>query len=234
MSLPERPGRSDGDQTRARVLEAAGALIAQRGFADTPNKLIAQAAGVDQASINYHFGTRNGLYQATLVEAHRRVITLDRLQDIDAGGGSPAQKIRHLIEAVVDSMPRRDGWHAAIFARELLSPSPNLQVLMTDEVLPKIALLQRFIAAYTGIPEGHPALARCVVSVVAPCLMLMIAGRGLPGPVHQTLRAPRAELVEHLYAFSVAGLKAVASGMSQRAARRPRTGGAAASRAASA
>ena len=73
--------RADGEVTRSRILEAAGELIALHGFAETPSKAIATQAGVDLASINYHFGSRGGLYQAVLIEAH-----LGRIQrEIDNG-----------------------------------------------------------------------------------------------------------------------------------------------------
>lgn len=44
------------------------------GFAGAPSKTIAAAAKADMASINYHFGNRDGLYRAVLVEAHHRII----------------------------------------------------------------------------------------------------------------------------------------------------------------
>lgn len=208
MSKIERPTRSDGDQTRLNILEAAGRLIALRGFADTPNKTIAEAAGVDQASINYHFGNRNGLYKATLIEAHRRVIKLERLKQILASNSVPKEQIKLLVEELVDAIYVENGWHAVVFAREVLSPSANLQMVMAEEVFPKIAVVQQLICQYTGIPQGHPMLVQCLISVAAPCLMLMIAGRGMPGPVKEVLGMPKQNLVEHLHSFSVAGLDA--------------------------
>jgi AcrR family transcriptional regulator len=56
--MMSRNRRSDGDITKARILDAAGNLIAQHGFAQTSNKAIAQAANVDLAAINYHFKGR--------------------------------------------------------------------------------------------------------------------------------------------------------------------------------
>ena len=55
-----RGTRADGELTRTRILETAGQLFAAHGFAATPSKAIAAQAEVDLASINYHFGSRNG------------------------------------------------------------------------------------------------------------------------------------------------------------------------------
>ena len=77
-----RASRTDGEATRARILQAAGELFGSRGFAETTSKAVAAHAGVDLASINYHFGSRSGLYQATLIEAHRRLFTVDALSQL--------------------------------------------------------------------------------------------------------------------------------------------------------
>ena len=61
-----RAGRSDGDLTKSKILDAAGRLIAQDGFAKTTSKAIAKLAEVDLAAINYHFDGRDGLYRAVL------------------------------------------------------------------------------------------------------------------------------------------------------------------------
>ncbi|MEG6992327.1 helix-turn-helix domain-containing protein, partial [Pseudomonas aeruginosa] len=55
MSTRRRTPRSDGESTRARILEVAGRLFAQHGYANTASKAICEEAGADLAAINYHF-----------------------------------------------------------------------------------------------------------------------------------------------------------------------------------
>src|SRR3954463_6310084 len=104
-----RRPRADGAVTRARILECAGALFAATGYAETTSKAIAAAAGVDLASINYHFGSRTGVYQAALVEAHRRLITLDVLEGLERSELPARAKLSQLIEALVNSALTRRG-----------------------------------------------------------------------------------------------------------------------------
>ena len=94
--MTQRLLRTDGEATRARILQAAGTLMAQSGFAATPSKAIAALAAVDLASINYHFGGREGLLQATLAEAHRHFISEEELRAL-ANGAQPASEKLHTL-----------------------------------------------------------------------------------------------------------------------------------------
>ena len=67
MSIPpsfSKALRSDGLETRTRLLDAALVLFAEKGFAKTSTREIALAAKVNVASISYYFGDKAGLYRA--------------------------------------------------------------------------------------------------------------------------------------------------------------------------
>lgn len=209
MSKHPRAPRADGEATRSRILEAAGELFAAHGYAETTSKAIAAHAEVDLASINYHYGSRNGLYQTVLAEAHRRLISLVDLREIAESGLSAGDKLGKLFEHLIDQLAEDKGWQGRVFARELLAPSSNLDVLMQQEVLPKFLIVKQILSDLTGIPEDDPALVRCLVSVAAPCAMLLVIGRGVPGPLRDVLQMPRPILVRHLHTFALAGLEAI-------------------------
>ena len=59
-----RKQRSDGEQSRERLLLAAMRLFGEQGFAKTSTREIAQAAGTNLGAISYHFGDKGNLYQA--------------------------------------------------------------------------------------------------------------------------------------------------------------------------
>ncbi|MEJ2442856.1 MAG: TetR/AcrR family transcriptional regulator [Exilibacterium sp.] len=52
------------NDTVERILEAAGVLFAERGFAETSLRTITSTAGVNLAAVNYHFGSKKELIQA--------------------------------------------------------------------------------------------------------------------------------------------------------------------------
>lgn len=212
-----RGTRADGELTRARILETAGQLFAAHGFAGTPSKTIAAQAEVDLASINYHFGSRHGLYQATLAEAHRRVMDIASLRALADSPLSAEDKLHTLIRHLVDmSRSERSGWHLTVLATEFLAPSLHLETLFSQEVLPKALVLKQIIAGITGMPEDDPALTRSVVSILAPCLVLLLGGRGIPGPLQELSRQPADAIVAHLYQFAMGGLRACSPTPAQR------------------
>lgn len=204
-----RAPRTDGESTRARILDAAGQLFAQQGFAETTSKAIAQSAGVDLASINYHFGSRNGLYQAVLLEAHRRIIDLDDLHRIAGSGLDAEQRLLELIDGIVRRAKHPQAWHPRVMARELMAPTSHLNVLMEEAVPPKMLAISQILAEISGIPANDPAILRCLLSVGTPCIMLVVFGHDMPGPMQRVIRASRKALVQHLHSFAIAGLKAV-------------------------
>ena len=213
MTLQARRLRADGEATRIRLVEAAGRLFAAGGFAETTSTSIAARAGVPLASINYHFGNRGGLYQAVLVEAHRRLIDLADLQRLAQSEGPAAEKLASLIgRLVTQATRRRPGWHVNVLVRELLAPSSHVQVLFRSELPPKLAIVGRILSDITRIPPDDPALGRCAISVFAPCAMLLIGARGLPGPLQAVRRMPPEVISGHLVRFALAGLEAIGEG----------------------
>ncbi|MBT0586445.1 TetR/AcrR family transcriptional regulator [Alteromonas oceanisediminis] len=52
--------------TKQRIIIAAESLFANHGFENTSLRMITQQAGVNLASVNYHFGSKKNLIQAVL------------------------------------------------------------------------------------------------------------------------------------------------------------------------
>lgn len=212
MNRPPRELRSDGEVTRTRILEAAGELFATTGYAETSNKAIAAHAQVDLASINYHFGNRSGLYQAVLNEAHGRLVGIADLRQIVGSDRSSASKLRALMDMLVERATQEpQAWQLRVLAREALAPSSHLQILFQDEALPKMLLIKRILSEITKIPVDDPALTRCLLSVMVPCLMLLVGGHTIPGPLKEVMQMPSQTIAKHLYTFTMGGLEAISS-----------------------
>ncbi|AKT38236.1 TetR family transcriptional regulator [Chondromyces crocatus] len=64
---PKKTSRQrDADRTRSAILSAAHSLFATRGFANTGVREVAELAGVNSALVGRYFGSKEGLFRATL------------------------------------------------------------------------------------------------------------------------------------------------------------------------
>lgn len=54
--------------TITRILDAAAALFAERGYAETSLRTITSTANVNLAAVNYHFGSKKALIQAVFAQ----------------------------------------------------------------------------------------------------------------------------------------------------------------------
>ena len=114
----ERGKRGDGDLTRARILESAGQLAAECGYANMTSKQVCERAHVNMAAVNYHFGSREGLYAAVLAEAHDRLFTLERLRQILAEG-TAREKLSRTLDELLAHLHGPRSWHVRVLASQL-------------------------------------------------------------------------------------------------------------------
>jgi len=204
-----RSPSAHGDTTRQHILEVAGQLFAEHGYDATTSKQVCTEAQVNLAGVNYHFGSREGLYTAVLVEAHRRLLSREALTAIADGANDARSKLGQVIDGLVGGMGR-DGWHLRVFMRELIAPSPSLDTLMLVEVAPKLAIVKAVLAQAAGLPQDDPRLPPCFLSTFAPCMMLLIANKTVLRRFMADFWQDPAALAHHLKTFAFAGLDAVA------------------------
>ncbi|WP_031077309.1 TetR family transcriptional regulator [Streptomyces sp. NRRL S-118] len=63
---PPRDAAAEGPGARERILEAARAEFAERGYDKTSVRGIARAAGVDAALVHHYFGTKDEVFAAAI------------------------------------------------------------------------------------------------------------------------------------------------------------------------
>ena len=64
-----------GDRTRAAILSAAAHHLAGQGLAGTRGAAVATDAGVSEATVWFHFGTKAGLLVAVMEDYYDRLVT---------------------------------------------------------------------------------------------------------------------------------------------------------------
>ncbi len=205
-----RPRRSDGQATQIQILETAGRVFAERGYGQTTSKEICERANTNQAAVNYHFGSREGLYEAVLIEAHRQVVDLGDLSAWASGPGDARERLA----AVLDHLLRlasegQDGWQFPVLLREILNPSPLMSALAVKAVKPKARVLLGLVADVTGLRADHPSLQRALFFCVVPCILMAIAPVALKKNVVPSLGKDPKALREDYVRYVFAGLDAL-------------------------
>src|SRR4029079_6551343 len=93
---PPRPARkgvaldATSADTKTRILDAAEKLFVEHGFEATSLRSLPSAAGVNLAAVNYHFGSKEELFQAVLTRRldpmnQERIELLGRIEREAAG-----------------------------------------------------------------------------------------------------------------------------------------------------
>lgn len=92
--------KEQAEQTRARVIDAAIALFAKRGFASTSTHDIAKAIGMTPGTLYWHFEDKEALLVAVLEELERRLVHALAREGGRLQSASAAEKTRALLGRV--------------------------------------------------------------------------------------------------------------------------------------
>jgi AcrR family transcriptional regulator len=141
-----RPRDGNPAETRREILRAAGESFAAAGFAGATTRQVAAKAGVNVATLHYHFGNKEGLYRAVLEEA-----TSGRLPAPETAG-DPRERLARLVGQIWDFGAARPGLARLSLFDRLAGPRPPAPAGTNRPAAdPRVALLARAIA---GIGNG--------------------------------------------------------------------------------
>jgi TetR/AcrR family transcriptional regulator len=101
---------------RDRILDAAEALFARRGFAGVGMSEIAEAVGSSKSTLFHHFPAKVQLH-AAVVERILREIEVALLRAL-AAGGTPVERLDRWVDALTDLLGARPA-HARLLLRSL-------------------------------------------------------------------------------------------------------------------
>jgi len=165
--VPEE-NEADGS-TRSRLLQAAMVTFAERGYHHATIRDICQRAGTNVAAVHYHFGDKDRLYIEVLREAERFALTSFPL---DAGlppTEPAADRLRGFVRAILsrllDTSP--SAVKARLMTRELMDPTPMLDVIVEEIARPNGSILIGLCAELLGPDIPINVAGRHAASVVA-------------------------------------------------------------------
>lgn len=173
-SPPAKILRSDGVEARNRLLDAALALFAEKGFAKTSTREIAQAAQVNIASISYYFGDKAGLYRAVFTDP-RCNPNVSPESIADAGISLP-QALQRLMGSFLKPLKQGDlTQHCMkLHFREMLEPTGVWQDEIDANIKPAHAALVSVLCRHLGLAQADDDIHTLAFSISGLGVMLHI------------------------------------------------------------
>ncbi|GGT70980.1 MULTISPECIES: TetR/AcrR family transcriptional regulator [Streptomyces] len=190
---PSRTAEGGGPGTRERILEAARAQFAERGYDKTSVRGIAKAAGVDAALVHHYFGTKDEVFAAAIEVSFEPALVVPAIV------GGPAEDVGERLARYVIDIWENPATRAPLLAiirsaltheaaakvlrgfvlRRLLErvaadldvPDPQLRAELAASHMVGIAIL-RYVVQVEPLASADPEE---IVALVAPTLQRYLA-----------------------------------------------------------
>jgi AcrR family transcriptional regulator len=162
---PARAARHDGEASRARLLHSGLRLFAQQGFSKTSTRELAEAAGVNIASISYYFGDKAGLYRAVFFEPLGS--THDDIARYNGPEMSLAQALGGLYAGFLEPLKQGDTARLCmkLHFREMLEPTGLWEEEIAHGIKPMHDALLALLCRHFGMAEADDELHSLAVCI---------------------------------------------------------------------
>jgi TetR/AcrR family transcriptional regulator, regulator of cefoperazone and chloramphenicol sensitivity len=159
------PPAKSGFDPKARLIEQAALLFAERGFEGVTTREICAAAGVNPGAIHYHFGDKEGLYREVLRQPIDQLTS--QFEGYDAPGLSLAEALHRFLAPFLMMGGEQDQTAMRLHLRELLDPSPVFAATIASQIGPKHHAFARLLAQHIGIHEPDTATHQLAYALIA-------------------------------------------------------------------
>lgn len=169
-----KPLRTDGQEARNRLLDAALALFAESGFAKTSTREIAQAAQANVASISYYFGDKAGLYRAVFEDPrfNPEIIPTHGLDLPPDMRGTLDQMFRVFVEPLKSGDQARQCMK--LHFREMVEPTGMWQAEIDHHIKPAHLALTLALCAHLKLQKPDDDIHRLAFEITGLGIMLHV------------------------------------------------------------
>lgn len=140
-------------------------------------------AGTNPAAVNYHFGSRDGLYQAVLENVFTHILPLSELKEVADASGTPREKLKNLLKIYLKEAILSDSWQIRVDIRELVQPTPFYMEYTSKIIGTRLGAIMKVLGEYLQLPPDDDRVARCFFTVMAPFFLLLLSGQQQTGSV---------------------------------------------------
>jgi TetR/AcrR family transcriptional regulator, regulator of cefoperazone and chloramphenicol sensitivity len=197
------------ENTRDKILSAAGDVFAEHGFEGATIRMITDRAEVNVAAVNYHFRDKAELYNRVLMDAcSARAAWHDVMAEPT---NSAEERLRSLIAHFLEYMlsPNRPAWKRRLMAREMANPTTALDELVEKNIRPfRDEFLMPTLRELTAGRFSRRQLSLLGASVMGQCLYFHLSRPIIErlNPDFKIGQAEIEEITEHITRFSLAAI----------------------------
>ncbi len=157
--------------TEQRLLEAAGEVFAEYGYRGATVRQICEKAKANLAAVNYYFRDKDGLYLAVMRYLHTNATDIYPPSLGLKPGANAEDKLHAFIRSLLNRLlgEGRPNWHMKLAARELIEPTPALDVIVDEAIRPLSQELETIIRELLGSEADDELVRLCMLSVVSQC-----------------------------------------------------------------
>ena len=205
------PDRTDVPGTRERLLQAAALVFAEHGYHQARIRAICERAGANIAAVNYHFGDKKRLYQASLRYAFFALSGSDPTDWGIVPKASIDQQLEGFARTILTQLlsPGDAAMYPQLVARELSDPTGSLDEIVNEGIRPQVELLLGGVRQLLGPRAEEATVRRCLASILGQCIFYYFAR-----PVMRQLSLEEdptpeniAAIAAHIVRFSLAGIR---------------------------
>ena len=200
----------DKPNSKKRILWAAGEIFSETGYRQTTVRQISRRAGVNVASINYYFQSKDNLYVETL--RYWKDIAFQKYpREFGTSQSDPPEIrlegfIRSFVYRILDSgVESRFG---KLMAREFTDPTGALDVIIEETMRPMFSLIASIIGRIINKDPLSDKVLYCTSSIIGQCLYFLYAR-----PIYRRLIGEQKakslamdDIADHICRFSLAAL----------------------------
>ena len=203
-------GMDSSAATRAALIAAATPLFKNQGYEATRTREIADKAKANVSAINYHFGSKMGLYQAVIQKQAEELHANFPFETDTVRAADPETRLRWLVRNMLNRVLSNCDDRLKVCLREFVEPTEALDFLVKEIITEQYGIMRSVVVAVLGREPGKEELDRFTMSVSSQCFYY-----GLAAPMLTRLgvKVPQTdaeieELAAHVSRFSLAGLRA--------------------------
>ncbi|HJV64622.1 MAG TPA: CerR family C-terminal domain-containing protein [Geomonas sp.] len=202
------------DAKKEKLLAAAGDVFMEKGFRDATVAEICARAGANVSAVNYHFGSKEALYQESWRHSFQQSL---QAYPVDGGIGETApaeERLRGQLTALIQRIADENNKDFFIAQMELAKPSGLLQEVMRTELIPMRQQTLALVRELLGPEASEQQVHYCEISIISMCVHPMVMQRiakrtrdkGMPAMIDDING-----FADHVVKFALAGIDAIRS-----------------------